>query len=338
MIAALSLMAQMQLPTQTSTQRGGVKFTTSVSADTVYAGAQLSYDGIMRIGVAEKMCFLVPPAYTPPTMPGAVVYSMPLHARAAIRDVRVGAATFKEYRYHHVIFPLTSGLDTVSATQLRYTRLNEADPYASDSTILRSPSRAIVVLPLPAEGRPADFSGAVGAYTISIAAEASNWRVGSGVVVRARVSGMGNVALIPRPALHIPWATVLATTDSIVWDSTATVARGFREFRWLVTPQSGGHHEIPAVRYSSFDPDKARYFTSTTNAIPVRVAGEPGEVRDPQAVVSATPFPTLVRVVRQHPIVVLIGVAVVLVVLVLVSYSLTQQTYGRYRRSKRRSQ
>jgi len=318
MIAALLFLTQMQAPTQVpvqvpmqrSTQRNGIQFITSVSADTMYAGAQFSYDGIMRINATETIRFLDPPAYTPPTMSGAVVYSIPLHARPTVRDVRVGTATFKEYRYHHVIFPLTSGLDTVSATTLRFTRLDEKDPYGSTGTTLQSPARTLVVLPLPTQGRPRGFSGAVGQLTISMALDTNDWHVGEGTVVRARVSGTGNLPIIPRPALDIPWATVLATTDSVAWDSTGVVARGFREFRWLVTPQAGGQRVVPAVRYSAFDPTTARYVTSTTTAIPVRITGGTVPSHD---TVSATPLPTLIRVVRQYPIsVILIGIALVL--------------------------
>lgn len=314
MIIAWCVLAQMhavpQRSTPSATRRGGVQFVMSVSADTVYAGAPLLYDGIVRLDTAAHIRFLVPPTYTPPTMPGAVVYSVPLRARATVRGVRIGTTTYMEYRYHHVLFPLTSGTDTISATTVRFTRLNEADPYASDSTTLRSPSRTVVVLPLPAEGRPPDFSGAVGQLTISIALDTRAWRVGQGAVVRARVSGTSNVPLIPRPALDIPWATVLATTDSVAWDSAAQGARGFREFRWLVTPQSGGRRVIPAVKYSVFDPSTARYVTETTDAIPLLITGEPMASRD---TVSATPFPALVRVVLQYPIrVVLVGIALVL--------------------------
>ncbi len=72
-----------------------------------------------------------------------------------------------------------------------------------------------------------------------------------------RLSGTGNLKLLPRPALQVDWASIVAGAERIAWDSSGTVVRGSKEFDWIVTPRIAGELALPSVRYDFFNPDDA---------------------------------------------------------------------------------
>lgn len=295
-------------------QIGSVHFSASASPCTVFVRQQVSYDASLRIREVSPPRFLTSPQYTPSDIEGVEVYNFPFDTVRSIRYVTMGRVRFKQYTYRSAIFPLTAGVDTIPPSTLTYTLLNEADPYASQSTTVRSAPQHVVVLPLPSQGRPSDFLGAVGQFTLAAVADSQGLRTGNAFGLRVTVTGTGDIALLQRPALTIPWATVVHTSDSVMWDSTGTLMRGSKEFRWLVTPQSGGHRMIPSIRYSYFNPTTKAYATAAAAAIPVTIAGDsvPSPGHDS---LSITTFSGLMHTLRQQ-FVLLLGVFVMVGVIV----------------------
>jgi hypothetical protein len=64
---------------------------------------------------------------------------------------------------------------------------------------LRPSAPAIEVLALPTEGRPPDFSGAVGRFTISVSAEPTTVRVGDPIELTIDIRGDGPLETLPPP-------------------------------------------------------------------------------------------------------------------------------------------
>ena len=87
-----------------------------------------------------------------------------------------------------------------------------------------------------------------------------------------RIEGQGNVTLLPRPAVTIPWANVVAADERVRLDSTPTAMRGSKEFDWLITPTASGAQRVPAVRYAFFNPFARRYEIAMSAPLDVRVA------------------------------------------------------------------
>lgn len=298
----------------------GVQFSAAVSPKTVYVGQQVSYDAAMRANVLAQTSFQAPPEYSPPDIKGVTLYDFPFDTLKSIHDVQVSGLTFKEYTYHRAIFPLTPGVDTIPPAVLTYTLPNEADPYAPQIDSLTSARLTFTVLPLPTTGRPPDFTGAVGTYTIAMHPDSQAvFHVGTSFVLHAIVTGTGNIDLLPRPTLTIPWATVVPTTEQVHWDSTGALVHGTKEFLWLVTPNGGGPRAIPALQYSYFNPDTKQYAAAQAPAITVTVAGgrPGGALTQPADTATAnTPFPMLVRAIRTHLVLSILVVVLILAGLV----------------------
>jgi hypothetical protein len=126
-------------------------------------------------------------------------------------------------------------------------------------------------LPLPADNIPADFSGAIGSYSLNVSAGPTNLTVGDPVTVRVQISGRGAL-----DAINLP--TQNAWRDFKTYPPTATVStsdqfgfQGTKTFEQIVTPLTADVHELPAFSFSFFNPDDGAYHTLTQPAIPLVV-------------------------------------------------------------------
>ena len=118
-------------------------------------------------------------------------------------------------------------------------------------------------LPLPAEGTPANFNGAIGDYTMTVTAGPTNVAVGDPITVRVQISGHGAL-----DALTLPDQP--AWRDFKAYPPTSKVAisdqlglQGTKTFEQIVTPQNTDVHELPAFSFSFFDPGTKSYRTLT---------------------------------------------------------------------------
>jgi hypothetical protein len=156
-----------------------------------------------------------------------------------------------------------------------------------------SPPANFTVLELPAQGRPADFTGAVGKFTLS--AELSDHHVTEGdpVTLRMRVSGEGNFDRVNSPVLGSVenWKTYEPTPKFTSSDNTDY--RGDKSFDEPLVATAPGKQTLPPVSFSYFDPDTRRYQTLhseplTVDVTPAPAAAEPRSEQTATATATAT--------------------------------------------------
>ncbi len=136
------------------------------------------------------------------------------------------------------------------------------DPFfgRSRSVLLQSEELQIEVLPLPEQGRPAEFTGAVGRFQLSVEAQPTQVAVGDPVTLRVLVEGEGNIAAVQ--PLQVDVATGVKLYDPKVEEEeriTNGVYGGRRLFEYILIPEQGGTLNIPPLRFAYFDPHQARY-------------------------------------------------------------------------------
>ena len=148
----------------------------------------------------------------------------------------------------------------------------------------------VEVLPLPETNRPANFTGAVGSFTMTSTAGPTTLTVGDPITVRVQISGHGALDAVSLPTQEAwqnfktyPPTTKLETSDQFGF-------QGAKTFEQIISPQNSDVHELPALTFSFFDPDDGQYHTLTQAAVPlvVKAAG-------------ATPMPTMVVNKSQTP-------------------------------------
>jgi len=142
-------------------------------------------------------------------------------------------------------------------------------------TVASAPT-AFTVLALPTRDRPADFSGAVGNFSISSDVSDEKVAAGDPVTLRLRISGTGNFDRVTTPMLHDVehWKTYSPTAKFTVEDDIGH--RGEKTFEQPLIATQPGTQSLPALTFSWFDPTTRRYVVARTSPLNVAItAGTP---------------------------------------------------------------
>ncbi len=166
----------------------------------------------------------------------------------------------------------------------------------SKEVVLRSKtdeSAYLDIRALPAEGRPADFEGAVGKFAFGRTQIPGEWTTGEPQQVACEVEGEGNFNLLVQPRLESDkeWKSYGGQSQFVPRDAASF--SGTTSFRFSQVPRQAGAQEV-RLTFSYFDPDKEAYQVAESPPQTVQVAGtdllpEP-EATAPETV-SATPPP-----------------------------------------------
>jgi len=137
---------------------------------------------------------------------------------------------------------------------------------------IASPSSELKVLPLPARGRPRDFSGAVGDFQVSSDASATRVAAGDPLTLHLRISGVGNFDRVDSAMLdHLDhWKTYPPKASFKASDAAQT--HGEKVFEQPLIAELPGEQTIPALAFSYFNPRTQRYEQAHTQPIKVMVS------------------------------------------------------------------
>ena len=142
----------------------------------------------------------------------------------------------------------------------------------SIETETATPPLAITVLPLPAEGKPADFSGMVGSYSFSANFDRTNLKVGEALTLAISIKGDGTPGTITDPKLpdfsefrSVPPENSI---DKSIKGAKVVTSKNIKVFLY---PKKKGTFEIPAITYSWFNPAKKKYETASAGPWTIEV-------------------------------------------------------------------
>lgn len=151
-------------------------------------------------------------------------------------------------------------------------------------------ARTLEILPLPQDGRPPHFSGAIG-EGFSIAAQASNSVVQAGEPLRLRVTLRGDA---PPEELRLPPLETLGLDGADFrlprTPPTGRLENGTRIYEFDLRVRHPDVQAIPALPFSWFDPVREEY--QTTRSEPIALSVSPAQVVSADDVVSASPATT----------------------------------------------
>lgn len=183
-----------------------------------------------------------------------------------------------------VLFPQQSGKLYIDPAQFQMTvgkPIQSADPFDAffngRSNVIEiekniaTPKIAINVNPLPA-GKPADFSGGVGEFTISSSINNKELKTNDAITIKLVISGTGNLKLISNPEIKFP--DDFENYDPKV-DNQVRLTRegltGNKVIEYLAIPRHAGTYKIPGVSFSYFDIRSKSYKTLNTEEYVVNV-------------------------------------------------------------------
>jgi hypothetical protein len=139
-----------------------------------------------------------------------------------------------------------------------------------DITVSSAPAE-LNVLPLPTEGRPADFSGAVGSFKIASELSAASAASGDPLTLRMHVTGSGNFDRVDSSMLdHLDsWKTYPPKSSFAAADSLGF--KGEKTFEQPLIASRPGAQTLPPLAFSYFDPTTRRYETAHAAALNVNI-------------------------------------------------------------------
>ena len=136
--------------------------------------------------------------------------------------------------------------------------------------------RVLNVKALPEQGKPEDFTGAVGEFEFSVSASKTSLNASESLQVKVEVSGSGNLKLFQLPALTLPSA--LEVYEPEFNEQVRTNLAGMKgsvSESYTVVPSFRGQYPILPVSFSYFNPKTKQYISLTSEEITLQVLEGP---------------------------------------------------------------
>jgi len=138
------------------------------------------------------------------------------------------------------------------------------DPFGRGETIeykAISNTVKVDVLPLPTEGKPENFHGAVGDFKMEATMNKTSTKTNEPLTLNVSISGTGNFELLEMPEINLP--TGFEKYEPKVTENVRNIGklRGSKTGEYLFVPRVVGIREISPIEFSYFDPAKKKYFT-----------------------------------------------------------------------------
>jgi len=126
----------------------------------------------------------------------------------------------------------------------------------------------ISVEALPEKGKPADFSGAVGNFSVEADLENKKIAARDEATLKVTVQGSGNLPIVNAP--QVPWPATIDGYDPAAKenvDKSVAPMAGSKIFEFTFSPKIAGDYTIPAIDFSYFDPVAGIYRVVKTRAL-----------------------------------------------------------------------
>ncbi len=125
---------------------------------------------------------------------------------------------------------------------------------------VNSPKVIIDVKPLPETGKPANFGGLVGKFSMSAKTDRSKVEMNDAITLSVSVSGSGNIDLLNIPNPQFPSDfEVYDPKTSVSAETSVAGVRGGKTYEYLIIPRNEGTFIIPPIKISYFDTELKKY-------------------------------------------------------------------------------
>jgi hypothetical protein len=166
---------------------------------------------------------------------------------------------------------------------------------------------SLEILPLPTEGRPEKFSGAVGQFHLKLEADKTTVAQHTPVTFTATLEGTGNFQAVDNIRIPLPPDFEVYESKTGARDSAPIGMRrelhSQKTFNVVALPRKAGKFTVDSLSWSYFDPESGTYKKLSTNPIEITVteneAGAQGSnsylTQNPGGQGSPAPVPEEIR-------------------------------------------
>lgn len=150
-------------------------------------------------------------------------------------------------------------------------------------------NKTIEVKELPSEGKPSNFTGAVGDFNFTTKLNSDSIQTNESATLSMRVSGTGNLRMIDLPEFDIP-SNVEAYEpkfkESIKLQKQGLT--GFKRVEYLLIPRNKGTYKINSGSFNYFNPKTKKYETINRPSYTLTVEGDTNGTANPVVLSNVT--------------------------------------------------
>lgn len=209
------------------------------------------------------------PSYALPTLTGFLVEEV---SDNSATTTRINGRTYHVDEYVKRLYPQKTGKILIPPAALKL-------PIKGNPKTLKTKSIALNVQPLPEIGKPANFDGAIGEYSISSSVDRRRLEVRKALTLTVTITrtgtGSGNINTVTSPKIT-PMNGFRTDAPILAHGNSANS----RIYHYAIIPLKSGILQIPGVELSYFNPTKDIYQTSKTDPISLTVTPNPNGTVD----------------------------------------------------------
>lgn len=171
----------------------------------------------------------------------------------------------------YALFPIKAGKSTVDPYKAKCTvsvpsNFGFSRPYQFTKA---SQPISLDVVDVPSDGRPANFTGAVGQFSARAEVAQSTTVAHQPLSLKYKIEGRGNAKLIDLPPLNLPPG--IEVYDTKFEAKFFREGNSFKEFEIVLIPRQAGSITIPAISSAAFDPKTTKFYEFSTQPVVLNV-------------------------------------------------------------------
>ena len=145
--------------------------------------------------------------------------------------------------------------------------------YENQPIRIVSPFIPMEVNALPETGKPDNYTGAIGSFTMDIEAQPTEISPGDPITLTLSITGNGNFDTVSLPVLT-ETAGIKTYSPTVSFTEGTNQAKSIKKFEQAVILTDPARQQIPPFMFSYFDPVNETYETILTDPITVAVSGD----------------------------------------------------------------
>lgn len=187
------------------------------------------------------------------------------------KQVLINGTTFisKEIA-RYILFPQKAGTITIAPFAVD---VLISGYYASETHMLSSDAISLKVRDLPS-GKPKNFSGAVGNYSMNASISKKEMKANESVNLEVEIIGSGNLSTLKMPQIEVPqYIEKYAPKKREAFEARPTGLKGKLVENSILVPQYGGEYKIGPVEFTYFNPESEKYVKLNSKTFILKVNG-----------------------------------------------------------------
>jgi hypothetical protein len=218
--------------------------------------------------------------YDPPTFDGFWAKRIEIPSTAGQQEVIDGVAYVTAEVDKHLLYANSDGKKTLKPAEMTYIvrrmvankkprnifeQFFGGQQYQDVEVTVKCNPVNIDILPLPEEGKPESFNGAVGKLNWSVEASKTSLKANDAFNLKITITGNGNFPLMSAPKLNLP-------ESFETYNPKITESNNSKTFEYLVIPRDEGEYALKDLNFSYFNLETKKYVTLTSPEILIKVS------------------------------------------------------------------